>query len=291
MKKTTFLTFVSVILLIYIKTSFALLKVVAAENVYGSVAKQIGGEYVDVVNILNNPAQDPHLFSTTPNIAKNIADADIIIYNGASYDAWMTPLQNLQTIQQKPTINVAQLAKIPMGANPHIWYSPNVMLLFAKKITDLLIEKDPVNRSFFEKNYQEFLNQYQNILTKIQLIKKRFANTPIIATEPIFNEMTKSLGLIMHAENFQMKIMNDIPPSISEVKDFERDLRSHSVKVFIYNDQVINPLTTKMLDIAKIENIPIVGISELMPENMLYTEWLMQQLNALEKALEGNSSQ
>lgn len=288
MKKSVLLTFVTVILFVYFKTSFALIKVVAAENVYGAVAKQMGGEYVTVVNILNNPAQDPHLFSTTPNIARSIADADIIVYNGADYDPWMTPLQNLQTIQQKQTINVAALAKIPEGHNPHIWYSPNVMSLYAKKITDLFIEKDPANRAFFEKNYQQFEHEYLAISAKIQTIKKHFQNTPIIATESVFNEMTQSCGLVMHAENFQMKMMNDIPPSISEVKDFENDLRAHRVKVLIYNDQVINPLTKKMLDIAKFEKIPVVGVSEMMPENMNYAEWILQQLSDLEKALEGN---
>ena len=49
--------------------------------------EQIGGTYVQVTSILNNPQQDPHLFSSKPKTAKAIADADIIIYNGFGYDS------------------------------------------------------------------------------------------------------------------------------------------------------------------------------------------------------------
>ncbi len=262
-----------------------MIHVVAAENMYGNIAKQIGGDYVQMVNILNNPSQDPHLFSTTPSIAKDIATADIIVYNGADYDPWIIPLLNQQ---QKKIINIAELAKIPSGHNPHLWYSPVIAPLFANKIKDLYVEIDVQHQKIFEENYQQFDQAYQKIFSKIAEIKKRFKNTPVIATESVFNEMVESCGLIMRGKDFQMKMMNDIPPSISDVKSFENDLRQHQVRVLIYNEQVFNPLTKKMLDIAKEENIPIVGVTEMMPAHINFIDWILKELNDLQKALEGN---
>ena len=66
--------------------------VVAAENFYGDIARQIGGDRVAVVSIMNNPDQDPHLFETTPGIVQHIADARIVVFNGADYDPWMDKL-------------------------------------------------------------------------------------------------------------------------------------------------------------------------------------------------------
>ena len=63
--------------------------VVAAENFYGDVAKQIGGDQVAVVSVMSNPDQDPHLFETTPGTVRGIAGAQIVIFNGADYDPWM----------------------------------------------------------------------------------------------------------------------------------------------------------------------------------------------------------
>ena len=66
--------------------------VVAAENFYGDIARQIGGDRVTVVSIMNNPDQDPHLFETTPGIVRQIANAQVVVFNGANYDPWMEKL-------------------------------------------------------------------------------------------------------------------------------------------------------------------------------------------------------
>jgi zinc/manganese transport system substrate-binding protein len=63
------------------------ISVVAAENFYGDIARQIGGDDVVVASIMSNPDQDPHLFETTAGIVKQIADAQIVVLNGADYDA------------------------------------------------------------------------------------------------------------------------------------------------------------------------------------------------------------
>ena len=53
------------------------ISIVAAENFYGDVARQIGGEQVSVASVLNNPEQDPHLFETTPSVVRVVAAAQI----------------------------------------------------------------------------------------------------------------------------------------------------------------------------------------------------------------------
>src|ERR1039458_9132904 len=68
------------------------LNVVAAENFYGDVARQIGGDDVAVASVMSNPDQDPHLFETTPSTVRQIAAAQVVILNGADYDPWMDKL-------------------------------------------------------------------------------------------------------------------------------------------------------------------------------------------------------
>ena len=66
--------------------------IVAAENFYGDVAKQIGGATVSVTSILTNPDQDPHLFEASPSVARNLSAAALVIYNGIDYDPWGSDL-------------------------------------------------------------------------------------------------------------------------------------------------------------------------------------------------------
>src|SRR5579871_4465667 len=67
-------------------------RVVAAENFYGDLASQIGGANVIVTSILSNPDDDPHLFEASPETARALADAKVVIVNGDDYDPWMEKL-------------------------------------------------------------------------------------------------------------------------------------------------------------------------------------------------------
>lgn len=271
---------------IYAMTGYASINVVAAENVYGEVAKELGGPYVNVVSILKSPAQDPHLFTTTPSTAKAVHLADIVIYNGAGYDPWMSSLLTIQGQKNRHVIDVASLIKIKSGENPHLWYLPTTMSVFAKALIALFIQQDPLHKKYYESQWAQFNTEHQRVLKRVEQLKQRFQNTSVIATEPIFGYMVKSIGLNMHGEAFQMNMMNGIPPTISQIKEFEDDLHHHAVRVFIYNEQVLNPVTERMRQIAEKEKIPVLGVRETMPESTAYTQWMLQELDKLETALE-----
>ncbi|MDR3491402.1 MAG: zinc ABC transporter substrate-binding protein [Gammaproteobacteria bacterium] len=267
----------------YTVSAQALINIVTAENFYGEVAKEIGGPYVNVVSILNNPNQDPHLFTTSSSTAIALLKANIIIYNGIDYDPWMQTLLSNQ--KNSHIIVVADLMNVKNGGNPHIWYMPETIPTYAIKLVDTLNQIDPAHREYFQKQLNNFNQSYQPIFEKIKNLKQHFNNTSVIATEPVFNYMVEAIGLKMHGEGFQLSMMNDVPPTFSQVKQFEDDLRQHSVRIVIFNNQVINPSIKHMLSIAENEKIPAVGVSEIMPINLTYVQWILQELNLLENTL------
>lgn len=269
----------------FVAHAAAPIRIVAAENFYGIVAQQIGGPYVQVESILKNPQQDPHLFSTTPSIAKAISHANWVIVNGLGYDSWMDNLAASAGLTKDRIINVADLVGKATGSNPHIWYDPKNMLAFANYLTNLLIQHDPNNQSFYHNQQTVFKKDYQQIQDKIQNIRQQYQGAAIIATEPVFNDMAETLGLVMKGQDFQLSIMNDTEPSITAVKDFENQLTHHQVKVLIYNNQVRNPATERMQQLAIKNKIPIIGVSELQPAQQSYAEWMISQLDNLQKAL------
>src|SRR5260221_13123214 len=63
--------------------------IVAAENFYGDVARQLAGPDATVTSILSHPDDDPHTFEASPSVPRTIADGRIVIPNGADYDPWM----------------------------------------------------------------------------------------------------------------------------------------------------------------------------------------------------------
>ena len=112
--------------------------VVAAENFYGDIARQIGGERVAVVSIMNNPEQDPHLFETTPAVVRQLAGAQIVILNGANYDPWMDKLLAAVPRPDRTVISAAQLTGRKPGDNPHLWYDPVTMPAVATALAEAL---------------------------------------------------------------------------------------------------------------------------------------------------------
>ena len=130
------------------------LAVVAAENFYGDIARQIGGERVDVVSIMNNPDQDPHLFETTPGVVRQIADAQIVILNGANYDPWMEKLLAAAPRPGRTVISAGRTCARQAGDNPHLWYEPATMPAVAKAIADALSKADTAGRTTMPRDFR-----------------------------------------------------------------------------------------------------------------------------------------
>lgn len=261
--------------------------IVAAENFYGEVAKAIGGPQVTVTSILSNPNQDPHLFEADVETAKAVSNADIAIYNGADYDPWMLQLLKASPKAGRTTINAASLTGHKSGDNPHLWYDPKTIPAVAEALADALAKRDAANADLFRQRLKTFEDSLLPLTALIAKLKAKYAGTPVTATEPVFGYMASALGLDMRNYGFQVAIMNNTEPSASEVAAFEDDLRNRNVKVLFYNSQVTDDTTTRMLTIAKQSDVPVVGVTETEPANMGYEDWMVSQLEALNKVLGG----
>ncbi len=264
--------------------------VVAAENFYGDIAGQIGGERVEVVSILNNPDQDPHLFETTPGIVRQIAGAQIVILNGANYDPWMEKLLSAAPRPGRSVIAAADLAGKKPGDNPHLWYDPATMPAVAQALAEAFSKADSAHAADYAARLATTLGALERIAQRTAQIKAKHVGKPVTATEPVFGPMADALGLTMRNQRFQLAMMNDTEPSARDVAAFENDLKQHKVKLLLYNSQVSEKLTLRLLDIAKLAKVPVVGVTETQPANVSFQDWMLGQLDALDKALAGPSS-
>jgi zinc/manganese transport system substrate-binding protein len=264
--------------------------VVAAENFYGDIARQIGGGQVDVVSILNNPDQDPHLFETTPGIVRQIAAAQIVVFNGADYDPWMEKLLAAAPRPGRTVITAANLVHVKAGENPHIWYDPATMPAVAKSLAAALAAADPAHKSNYEARLAAFIASLKPLNDKVAAIRDKYAGASVTASEPVFGYMAGALKLQMRNERLQLAVMNDTEPSARDVAAFEQDLKTHKVRVFFYNKQAASKIVQHLIEIARDAKVPVVGITETAPPGMSFQEWMLTQINETEKALAGPTS-
>src|SRR5206468_10645665 len=100
------------------------LQVVAAENFWGSIAAQLGGDRVHVTSVITSPATDPHDYEPTAADARTLAGAQMAIVNGVGYDPWAPKLIAANPVHGRVVLTVGDLVGIEPGGNPHRWYSP-----------------------------------------------------------------------------------------------------------------------------------------------------------------------
>ncbi|QBQ96777.1 metal ABC transporter solute-binding protein [Paraburkholderia pallida] len=263
----------------------AALTVVAAENFYGDVVKQIGGTYVNVTSIMSNPDQDPHLFEASPKTARALQHARVVVYNGADYDPWMTKLLGATGGGQRTVIVAADLVGKKAGDNPHLWYDPQTMPAVARAVSAALGAADPAHKSVYDANLATFIGSLKPLDDKVAALRGQYKGLPVTATEPVFGYMSDAIGLDMRNMRFQMATMNDTEASASDIAAFERDLRERRVRVLIYNSQATEAMTRRMLGIAKQSKVPTVSVTETQPAGMNFQHWMLAQLDALQTAL------
>jgi zinc/manganese transport system substrate-binding protein len=261
--------------------------IVAAENFYGDVAQQISGDRVSVTSILSSPDQDPHLFETSPSIVRKLAAAQIVIQNGLDYDPWMTAPLKAAPKAGRIVIVAADLMHKKAGDNPHLWYDPALMPVVAKAVAAALAAADPSHADDYNSRLKSFLASLQPLDAKIASIRNKYEGAPVTATEPVFGYMAAALHLTMLNQRFQLAVMNNTEPSVSDVAGFEKDLERHDARVLFFNKQASDNLVQHMVDLAHKSHVPVVGVTETIPPALSYQDWMLRQLEMTENALAG----
>jgi zinc/manganese transport system substrate-binding protein len=269
------------------------IRAIGAENEYANVLSQIGGKYVAVSSILNNPNTDPHTFEASPSVAEEVSGAELIVQNGVGYDSFMNKIEAASTNSRRKVITVQNLLGLPDSTpNPHLWYSPTTMPSVAKAIATALSDLQPSHASYFDANLTRFDDSLKPWLNAIAQFKAKYPNTPVAVTEPVADYMLQAMGMdILTPFRFQADIMNGVDPAPEDVTLEDGFFTKHLVKLFCYNQQVVDPLTTSIRQVAESSRVPVVGVYETMPTpGYDYQSWMLAEVEAIQRAVSNGVS-
>ena len=265
-------------------------QVVAAENFWGSVAAQVGGEHARVTSIIVNPDTDPHDYDATPSDARLLAQARYVIVNGVGYDAWASKLIAANPVTGRSVLTVGELVGKKDGDNPHLWYSASYVDQVVDRIASDLRQLDPADASYFKQQAAQYksvgLKDYNDT---IGVIRQKYAGTKVGATESIFAYDAESTGLdLITPPGYLNAISEGTDPSAADKAQVENQIATRQIKVFIFNSQNSTPEVQGVVDKATAKSIPVVKITETMvPANATFQAWQTAQLKDLLRALGG----
>ncbi len=270
----------------------AAIQAVGVENEYANVIAQIGGPYVQVQAIETNPNTDPHTFEASPKVARELAQAQLVVRNGLGYDTWARKILAAHPSHARKVIVVQDLLGLPENTpNPHLWYKPETMPKVAAAVAAALSEMMPSHKDYFAKQVQAFDASLQPWYQGLAAFRKEYPHTPVAVTEPVADYMLEAAGCeIKTPWSLQAAIMNGTDPAPQDVSTQNALLKKREVKVFLYNQQVTDSLTQSFLQTAQSAQVPVVGVYETMPTGYDYQRWMMAELHALQMAVSKGQS-
>ncbi len=264
------------------------IRVVAAENFWGSIAAQLGGSHVRVTSIIDNPNADPHGYEATAADGRAVASADLVLINGVGYDTWATKLAAANPSPDREVLTVGDVVGAAAGGNPHRWYNPDDVT----KVVDALVadykKLDPADAAAFDAQRTTFeTTALADYKATVADIKATYAGTPVGASESIFAMVAPALGLdLVTPASFLKAISEGTDPTAADKATIDAQITGRKIKVYVYNSQNATPDIQTQIAQAKAAGIPVTTITETMvPATATWQDWQTTQLKALREAL------
>jgi zinc/manganese transport system substrate-binding protein len=266
---------------------------VGAENQYANVIAQIGGRYVQVTAVMSNPDTDPHAFEASPQVARQIAQAQLVVQNGLGYDTFMNRLEDATSNSGRTVIDTQKLLGLPDSTpNPHLWYRPATMPAVAAAVARELTRLQPGHAAYFRANVVRFDAKLKPWLRAIASLRTGYPSVPVATTEPVADYLLDAAGVDVRTPwTLQADVMNGVDPAPQDVSAQEALISSGAVKALLYNRQVTDSLTASFLSLARAHGVPVVAVYETMPSNGYdYQRWMLAETDALLAAVQHGTS-
>ena len=261
------------------------IEVVASINQWGSVAADLGGDNVEVTNIMTKTNVEAHDYEPTAADVAKFGSAQVAVVNGADYDPWASKAAGST---DAALVDAAETAGIKEGDNPHVWFSAEVRSSTADAITAAYQKADPAHKDDYAKLNEDWHAKEDKLESRIKETSAKTANLPYAATESVAWYLADDLKMTdATPKGYAQASANESEPTPADIKDFQDALKAGSIKMLVFNSQEANSTTDQITGSAKDANVPVVELTEQMPaeyDNLLdWMDALVDQFSAAVK--------
>ncbi|MCU1508642.1 MAG: transporter solute binding protein [Glaciihabitans sp.] len=265
--------------------------VVASTDVYGDIASQIGGSYVKVTSIINDPSQDPHSYEGDARVQLALSQADVVIKNGGGYDDFVGTLLAGANNPTAAVVDVATLSGLDQHPssgtfNEHLWYDFPTMKKLVSALAGKLAALDPGHGVDFRANAKTFTGKLTALEAREAAVNAASGGDGVAITEPVPLYLLSAAGLVNRTPpEFSQAVEEgtDVPPAI--LQQTLALFSSHTVRALVYNAQTSGPETDALLKAATAAKVAVVPVTETLPKGKDYLQWMSDNLTAIEAAV------
>ncbi len=271
--------------------------VVATASMWADMAKKIGGPHIDV-KLVVPIGGDPHLYEPTPGDATMVADADLILRNGLTFEGWLNELiENSGTkapsVLITKGVNAIESTSYKNAADPHAWMDASNGLIYIKNIRNALTTLIPEHQKSINERYQAYK---QELIDTDNYIIERIKEIPeeqriLITSHDAFQYFGRKYGIRLEAI---LGTSTDAEVQTSDINRVNSIIKSSKLKA-VFIESTINP---KLLQQLAIENDISIGgklfadsLGDEDSEAPTYIEMLRYNADTIVGALTGTSSE
>ena len=264
--------------------------VVVSVDQWGDLVRQLAGSCATVTSIVSGGAVDPHDYEPTPADAAAMGKTDLIVLNGVGYDEWAQ--RAIDARSEPPVVlDIGGRFDLPKGADPHLWYSPDIVHRTLADITGALTEASPDAAQFLSDRAaagETSMGAYFDTIAELRDLFEVSQGGAItyVATEPVFDSMASALGMVdVTPEGYARAVSNGGEPAPGDVGQLLDALAHGDVRVLIVNTQSVGSMTDRLRAQATTHHVPVVEITETTAPGASFQDWQVEQLHALATAL------
>ncbi|MBW3094667.1 zinc ABC transporter substrate-binding protein [Bifidobacterium sp. 64T4] len=256
------------------------ISVVASVNQWGTLAKELGGDLVDVNSIINSTNAEAHDYEPTTADVNRLHNAAVDIVNGADYDAWAV---KAAANGNATVVNAAEIGGKKDGDNPHVWFSAEVRTKTADAITAAYRKAMPGKADEFTKLNKSWHAKETELEERIAKVREATKGMTYGATESVARYLADDLGMTDRTPTgYARSTANDSEPTPSEITQFINALRKKKISMLILNTQESNAATEQITTAAKKADVPIIEVSEQMPSSYSsLLDWMSALVGAI----------
>ncbi|MCG7595360.1 metal ABC transporter solute-binding protein, Zn/Mn family [Mycobacterium sp. PSTR-4-N] len=266
-------------------TEHGTLNVVASTDVWGSVAATVVGNHATVTSIVNGTVEDPHSFEASPAQVAQIADASLVVYNGDHYDHWMDDV--LENSHDIPAIAAASLSPDQPPANEHRFYDLPTVKIVAENIADTLGKNDAEHAADYTANADKFGAALDTLILAQHGIGQAHPGASVVSTEPVAFYALRNAGIADKTPpSFANAVEEGGDPSPADLATVLDLIGKREVSAVVVNSQTAGPVTQQLSEAARRAVVPVVTVTETLPEGMDYLQWQRKVVDDMAAALD-----
>ncbi|WP_339529675.1 metal ABC transporter substrate-binding protein [Pseudomonas mucidolens] len=216
------------------------LQVVTSFSILADITHQVGGEHIQISNMVG-PDADAHTYEPSPDDAKSLLKARLIIKNGLGFEPWLDRL--ISSTETRAVVVTASKGVIARTMeedgdtlpDPHAWHNLANAEIYVNNITKALSAADPANQADYQHNSQVYLKQIYRLLAEAnrKLGSLPPGNHRIVTSHDAFGYLGQAYGIDFLAPQ---GLSTDREPSAAEVAALITQIRQDKVKaVFMEN--------------------------------------------------------